>query len=149
MNKRRCPRHYWRGWRGSPSRAMPSKVNVSELVDNSRLSAFQITVFILCGFCLVMDGFDVQSMGYVGPALRAEWKITPQAFGNILSAAPIGVLIGSLLCSMIADKIGRRPVLIAVTAYYGILTLITAQATSVGQLFWIRLIAGIGLGGIM
>jgi AAHS family 4-hydroxybenzoate transporter-like MFS transporter len=124
-------------------------VNVSKLVDHSRLGVFQITVFILCGFCLIMDGFDVQSMGYVGPTLIPEWKITPQTWGTVLSAAPMGVLIGSLLFSMIADKVGRRPVLIGVTAYYGILTLITAQATSANQLFWIRLIAGIGLGGIM
>src|SRR5712692_8373479 len=127
---------------------MPAKLNVAELVDNSKLGAFQITVFILCGLCLVMDGFDVQSMGYVGPTLIPEWKISPVAWGNVLSAAPMGVLIGSLLFSMVGDKIGRRPVLIGVTTYYGILTLITAQATSVGQLFWIRLIAGIGLGGI-
>ena len=128
---------------------MPARVNVTELIDTSKLSAFQITVYVLCGLCLIMDGFDVQSMGYVGPSLIPEWKITPQAFGTVLSAAPMGVLIGSLLFSMIADKIGRRPVLIAVTAYYGIMTLITAQAGSLQQLFWIRLIAGIGLGGIM
>src|SRR5258708_7071547 len=55
---------------------MPAKLNVAELVDNSKLGAFQITVFILCGLCLVMDGFDVQSMGYVGPTLIPEWKIS-------------------------------------------------------------------------
>jgi len=50
---------------------------------------------------------------------------------------------------MIADRIGRRPVLIGVTLYYAVLTLITAQVTTVNQLLLIRFIAGIGLGGIM
>src|SRR5690348_7674119 len=39
-------------------------VNISEIIDRSRLGAFQIGVFVLCGLCLIMDGFDVQAMGY-------------------------------------------------------------------------------------
>ena len=51
------------------------KVNIATLVDNSRLGLFQWTTFILCGLCLIMDGFDVQAMGYVAPAVIKEFKI--------------------------------------------------------------------------
>src|SRR5215831_1945247 len=127
----------------------PARINIAETIDNSRLGTFQLTIFILCGVCLFMDGFDTQAIAYVAPTIIREWQIKSSALGTVFSAAPFGVLIGSLLFSMIADKIGRRPVLIGVTLYYAILTLITAQATSVGQLLVIRFIAGIGLGGIM
>jgi AAHS family 4-hydroxybenzoate transporter-like MFS transporter len=127
----------------------PARIDIAERIDNSRLGAFQLTIFILCGLCLFMDGFDTQAIAYVAPTIIREWKIPSSALGSVFSAAPFGVLIGSLLFSMIADKVGRRPVLIGVTLYYAILTLVTARATSVNQLLIIRFIAGIGLGGIM
>ncbi|MBV8844280.1 MAG: MFS transporter [Bryobacterales bacterium] len=127
----------------------PARVDIAQRIDNSRLGSFQLTVFFLCGLCLFMDGFDTQAIAYVAPTIVREWNIQRSALGVVLSAAPFGVLIGSLLFSMIADRIGRRPVLIGVTLYYAILTLITARAASVNQLLAIRFIAGIGLGGIM
>jgi AAHS family 4-hydroxybenzoate transporter-like MFS transporter len=129
--------------------ASPAKVNVAELIDNSRLGPFQIGIFILCGLCLMMDGFDVQAMGYVAPEIIREWKVAPAVMGQVLSAAPFGILIGSLLFSMLADKLGRRPVLISVTLFFAGLTLLTARAGDLSQLLIIRVIAGIGLGGIM
>src|SRR6516225_12466242 len=127
----------------------PARLDIAERIDNSRLGAFQLTIFILCGLCLCMDGFDTQAIAYVAPTIIREWKIPNSSLGAVFSAAPFGVLIGSLLFSMIADKIGRRPVLIGVTLYYAILTLLTARAESANQLLIIRFIAGIGLGGIM
>jgi AAHS family 4-hydroxybenzoate transporter-like MFS transporter len=127
----------------------PAQLDVARLVDDSRLGAFQIGIFVLCGLCLMMDGFDVQAMGYVAPEIIREWNVAPARMGQVLSAAPFGILIGSLLFSMLADRFGRRPVLIAVTLYFAILTLLTARAASPTQLLVIRVIAGIGLGGIM
>jgi len=96
-----------------------------------------------------MDGFDVQAMGYVAPAIIREWQIPNYVLGPVFSAALLGVLVGSLLLSMLADKIGRRPVLIGGALYFAVMTLWTARATSVQELVTIRFIAGIGLGGIM
>jgi AAHS family 4-hydroxybenzoate transporter-like MFS transporter len=123
-------------------------VNITETIDNSQVRSFQIGIFVLCGLCLIMDGFDVQAWGYVAPSLFGEWGI-PSAAGRVASITLIGVLVGSLLFSMLADKIGRRPVLIGATLYFSILTLLTAQVTTLDQLLIIRLIGGFGLGAIM
>ena len=124
-------------------------INVNTLIDDSRVGGLQIVVFILCSVCLLLDGFDVQSMGYVAPALTQEWKILPAALGNVFGAAPFGILIGSLSFSMLADKLGRRPVLLVLTFYFALATLLTAFAGTVGELMVIRFMAGLGLGGIM
>jgi len=131
--------------------ASPNKgrvINISDTIDNSRVGSFQIGVFVLCGLCLIMDGFDVQAWGYVAPSLFTEWGI-PSAAGRVASLTLMGVLVGSLLFSMLADKIGRRPVLIGATLYFSLLTLITARVTSLEQLLVIRFIGGLGLGAIM
>jgi AAHS family 4-hydroxybenzoate transporter-like MFS transporter len=125
------------------------KVNVTDIVGRSKLGAFQWTIFVLCGLCVVMEGFDLQAMGYVAPALTRDWHIPPSMLGPVFSAALVGVLIGSLACSVLADKIGRRPVLMFGAMYFSIFTLLVGRATSVSELMFFRFLGGIGLGGMM
>jgi MFS family permease len=127
----------------------PAKLNISEIIDHSSLGPFQVGICVLCGLCLIMDGFDVQAMGYVAPAIIREWKIPNSELGPVFGAGLLGVLIGSLVFSMLADKIGRRPVLIGATLFFSAMTFVTAHASSVPQMLAIRFIAGMGLGGIM
>ena len=126
-----------------------ARVNVSDVIAHSRLGSFQIGLFILCGLCLIMDGFDVQAIGFVAPKLIEEWKISGALLGSDLSAALVGVLFGSILLSMVADRVGRRPVLIGACLFFAVVTLLTARVESVPQLLVIRFIAGLGLGSIM
>ncbi|MGP0071758.1 MAG: MFS transporter [Bryobacteraceae bacterium] len=126
-----------------------AKVNITEVIGNSRLGAFQLGLCIVCGICLFMDGFDVQAMGYVAPAILREWHVGNAQFGGVFGAGLFGILVGSLLFSMIADKVGRRPVLITVTLCFSVLTFLTARAADVQQLLIVRFLAGCALGGIM
>jgi AAHS family 4-hydroxybenzoate transporter-like MFS transporter len=124
------------------------KLDVVEVIDNSGISGFQIAIFVVCGLCRMLDGFDVQAIGYVAKTLFTEWRI-PNSAGRVVSATLVGVLLGSILLSMLADKIGRRPVLIGATLYFSVLTILTARMTTLDSLLGIRFLAGIGLGGIM
>ena len=128
---------------------MKTQVNVSEIIDKSTIGSFQIGIFVVCFVCLALDGFDVQALGYVAPALSAELGITRVQLGPVLSAAPFGVLFGSILCSILADRIGRRPVLIGATLFFAVLTFLTARAQTQNELLIVRAIAGIGMGAIM
>jgi AAHS family 4-hydroxybenzoate transporter-like MFS transporter len=129
--------------------APAAKVNLSELLENSTVGPLQIRVFALCMICLIMDGFDVQAMGYVGPAVVSEFGAERSALGPVFAADNVGVLVGSLLFSMLADKIGRRPVIIGATLWFSLLTLATGFAQSMEQLLWLRFISGLGLGCII
>ncbi len=124
-------------------------INIGELLGNSRIGPLQIQVFVLSMICLIMDGFDVQAMGYVAPAVVAEFGVPRSLLGPVFSAANFGVLIGSLVFSVVADKIGRRPVLIGATLFFSAMAIVTAFAQNVEQLLWMRFIAGIGMGCII
>jgi len=124
-------------------------VDVSQVLDNNKISPFQVGVFVLSGLCLILDGFDVQAMGYLAPAIIRDWKLAPALMGPVISAALFGILVGSIVFSTIADRIGRRPVLVIATLFFAVVTLLTARANTIGELRFIRFIAGIGLGGIM
>src|SRR5688572_28031822 len=113
------------------SEARPAaSISRSELLENSAVGPLQIRVFALYMICLIMDGFDVQAMGYVAPAVVGEFGAERSALGPVFSAANVSVLIGSLLFSMLADRIGRRPVIIGATLWFSLLTLATGFAQS-------------------
>jgi MFS transporter, AAHS family, 4-hydroxybenzoate transporter len=124
-------------------------VNVSDVIDNSAIGSLQAATFAICLVCLIMDGFDVQALGYVAPALVRDWNIPGAALGPVFGAGNFGVLLGALGFSVLADRVGRRPVLIAATLFFSAMTLLTARAASIPQLLALRFISGVGLGGII
>ncbi|HEX7076710.1 MAG TPA: MFS transporter [Hyphomicrobiaceae bacterium] len=129
--------------------AAARKLNISDLIDNNKVSRFQIMLFVLCAMSLIMDGFDVQAMGYVAPEVIRELGMSGGQLGSILAAANVGVLVGSLFFTMLADKIGRRPVLILGTFFFSGLAILTAEADTANALLWLRFIAGVGMGSII
>ncbi len=131
-----------------PARAT-DRLHLAQLIDRRPVGATQVVLFTLCALSLIMDGFDVQALGYTAPAIIEEWGIPNAALGPVFGAGNLGVLLGSLLMSVVADQVGRRPVLIGGTLFFAAMTLVTAQATSVGELLVLRFISGIGLGSII
>ncbi|MFY3743227.1 MFS transporter [Anaeromyxobacter sp. Red801] len=127
----------------------PRTVNVTDLVDAGRLGRFHLGAFAVLGGCLVMDGFDLQAMGYAAPALARDWGLPIARLGPVFGAGLLGLFLGSILAGMAADRIGRRPVLIGATAVFGAFTLATAAAGSMPALLAARFVAGLGLGAIM
>src|SRR3989304_4050779 len=125
------------------------KINVASVIDNSPIGSFQIVLLALCAACLVMDGFDVQALRFVAPATTQERQIPPSALGTVFGAGNFGVLLGSVLFTMLADKIGRRPVLIAATFFFSIMSFLTALAGNASELLVFRFIAGLGMGSIV
>ena len=124
-------------------------VNVADVLDRARLGPFRIGAFAVLAACLVMDGFDVQAMGYAAPALARAWGLPSAALGPVFGAGLAGLFAGSLAFGMLADRIGRRPVLVGATAALGLFTLLTAFARSMPELLAVRFAAGLGLGAIM
>ena len=127
----------------------PSAIDVPTLIDASRISPFQIVVLGLCSLCVLLDGFDVQLIGYAAPAILQDWKVDKASLGAVFGAGLAGLLLGAMFLSMLADKIGRRPALIGCTLFFAISTLLTSRVTTIGELQILRFIAGLGLGSIL
>src|SRR5438876_4924613 len=124
-------------------------LDVRQFIDDQPFSRYQLLVAVICGALVFMDGYDAQAMGFVGPALRAQLHISLIPFGRVVSIGLVGMMIGALGCGPIADRIGRKPVLVGCSFIFGIGTLLTAAATSLDILFIYRFITGLGLGGAM
>jgi len=125
------------------------KIDISDLIDTSRIASLQVGIFILCSVCLFTVGFDWQALGYVAPAVVQDFRIPNAALGPVFGAANVGFLIGAVAVSMLADKIGRRPVLIGATVFFAVVALFTAGATSLSELAVLRFMSGIGFGSVI
>lgn len=122
-------------------------VNVVEVIDQQKLSRFQILVAGLCALVVASDGFDAQAIGYVAPSLSKTWALAPGALGPVFGAGVFGMMLGALIFGPIADRLGRKPVIILCLLVFGICSLLTVTADSMTSLFVWRLLTGLGLGG--
>ena len=123
--------------------------DIRQFIDEQPLSRYQLLVALMCGALVFMDGFDAQAMGFVAPALTAQLHITRAALGPVISIGLVGMMIGALVGGPVADRFGRKPVLVACSFAFGAFTLLTSTATSLQSLTIFRLLTGLGLGGAM
>ncbi len=136
--------------RAAPARpAAETVVDVAEVIERTRLGGFQLRAFSVVAACLVMDGFDLQAMAFTAPAVIRDWAIPPAALGGVFAAGLLGLFLGSIVFGALADRVGRRPVLLLATAWFALLTLVTARAGSLPELVTLRALAGLGLGAAM
>jgi AAHS family 4-hydroxybenzoate transporter-like MFS transporter len=128
---------------------LAERVDVTEFIDGRNVGGFQYTVALLCAVTVFFDGYDTQSIAFVAPSIARELHLSNATLGPLFSVGLVGLLIGQLALSPLADRIGRRVLIIACTIIFGIFTLLAAGAHSVAELMVLRLLAGVGLGGVM
>lgn len=129
---------------------MPTTVlDIRRFIDERPIGTYQWLVAGMCGLIVFVDGFDAQAMGFVAPALSAALQIERSVLGTVISSGLVGMMVGALVSGPLADRIGRKPVLVMSVLIFGVGSLLTATAESVNGLMAFRVLTGIGMGGAM
>jgi AAHS family 4-hydroxybenzoate transporter-like MFS transporter len=111
------------------------------------LGRLQFKVVVLCFLAILFDGIDTTAIGVVVPTLARSWAVQPAAFTAAFLATNLGAVVGYLACGPIADRIGRRPLIIVSVIWFGVCTLLTVVVDSVTALWLLRFVTALGLGG--
>lgn len=126
-----------------------SQVDVRVFLDEHQFSSFQWIVFCLCFVVVLLDGFDTAAIGFVAPSLLKEWSVEKSALGPVLSAALFGLAAGAVFAGPLADRFGRKFMLVISVLVFGIACLGSAFSADLRQLTALRFVTGLGLGAAM
>ncbi|HSG20046.1 MAG TPA: MFS transporter, partial [Burkholderiaceae bacterium] len=106
----------------------------------------QMLAVTICIVINMLDGFDVLVMSFTAPVISAEWGMEPQTIGVLLSAGLFGMAAGSLFIAPVADRIGRRNIILLCLVIISLGMAASALTDSVTQLAVMRVITGLGIG---
>lgn len=124
-------------------------IDVQKFINSHKLSAVQIITLLLCFFIVAVDGFDTAAIGFIAPAIRAEWSLSPAQLAPVFGAGLAGLMAGAFLFGPLADRFGRKTILLVCVAFFGAASLVSAYSTSLDMLIVLRFLTGLGLGGAM
>jgi benzoate transport len=96
-----------------------------------------------------LDGFDVLAISFASPGIAAEWGINPAQLGFVLSMELIGMAVGSLVLGPLADRIGRRPLMLGCLTLMSVGMFMATTVKGVYDLALWRIITGLGIGGLL
>jgi AAHS family 4-hydroxybenzoate transporter-like MFS transporter len=124
-------------------------LDVQTFINRHPFSPYQWLVFVTCFFIVLLDGFDTAAIGFIAPSLLKEWGIAKPALAPVLSAALFGLAGGAMVAGPLADRLGRRVVLLASVLVFGAACGLSSRATNLETLTILRFVTGIGLGAAM
>jgi benzoate transport len=118
-------------------------------LDDGPMTWFRWRAVLVCVVLNMIDGYDVLVMSFTAKPVGGQWQLSSSVLGLLLSAGLVGLAIGSLFVAPRADRFGRRPVIMTCLLLAGSSMLLSAFAQSALQLGLLRLITGIGIGGVL
>jgi AAHS family 4-hydroxybenzoate transporter-like MFS transporter len=125
-------------------------VDEAQYLDDSGVRQTQALRVLIIGFVIVMvDGYDSMMISFLAPLLARDLALSPTDLGKIFAVGYLGAIVGAIAVGSLADRIGRKPMLIASLALASVATMICADATSLATLTGLRFVAGMALGGAL
>jgi AAHS family 4-hydroxybenzoate transporter-like MFS transporter len=124
-------------------------LQVETLVDEQSIGRFNIRLLGCSFLAMFADGYDIRAMSFAAPSLASEWHLSTSVFGPVFSASLIGIFFGALFMGWVGDRYGRRVAIISGCVLYGLPTLAMVMAHNLDQMWVLRLLTGLGLGGLM
>jgi benzoate transport len=124
-------------------------MDLRELIDSEKMRPIQWVIVAMCVLLNGLDGYDVAAMSFTATRVQDEFGLSGSELGVVISATLIGMAIGSLLMGYLADRIGRRPTILLSVTLSTVGMYLAAISPNVLMLGTVRVLTGIGVGGIL
>jgi benzoate transport len=115
-------------------------------VDQMKMTKVQYFSIAICFLMNVLDGMDVLVVSYCAPMIAEDLNLGPKTLGFVFSAGLIGMAIGAIFLAPLADRFGRKKLILASALIMGLSVLLTAFSETILELIIMRLISGLGIG---
>ena len=124
-------------------------INTNEVIANSKFNRFHLSLLLWSFLIIAFDGYDLVVYGTVVPMLIEEWNLTSVEAGAMGSYGLFGMMFGAIFFGTLADRIGRKKVIVLTVILFSLFTLLCGFADTPTMFSTFRFLAGLGLGGIM
>lgn len=124
-------------------------IQPQHIIDREKLSPFQWMVFAFGFLVFFCDGLDTGIIGFIAPKLIEDWGISKPALAPVMSAALVGMCLGALFSGPLADKFGRKGLIVTTCILFSVFTILCGFASTTHELMLYRFITGLGLGAAM
>lgn len=104
---------------------------------------------LLCFLAALCEGIDLQAAGVAAAGIRQQFHPDGRWLAYFFSASTLGLFCGAIIGGRVADRLGRKPVLVTSIAVFGLFSILTGLAWDVDSLTLARLLTGLGLGGAL
>lgn len=129
--------------------AHAGKAGVSQIVASGPLKPWQLVTLVLCVLINISDGLDTSAIAYAAPSILKEWRLGPETMGLIFSLGAAGLVCGAIFIAPLADRVGRRNIILGAVAANGVSMLAIAAVNSVEALLCLRFVTGLGIGALV
>ncbi len=126
-----------------------SDTSLKALIDTAPMSSFQVLLVVICFILNMNDGIDVLVVSFTGPELVKEWGLSKSELGYVFSAGLAGMTAGCFLLAPFGDSVGRRRLFLISLSLITVGMLLAGFVTAYGQLLAVRVVTGLGIGGIL
>ena len=133
----------------TPAAGLVDAPGFDSLLQGRKIAGLQVFIIVICAIVSMVDGFDTQSIALAASSIAHDFGIPAASFGPIFGIGLFGGLVGAIGFGLLGDKYGRKPVLLASVAIVAIGSLITPFTSTGTELFLVRFLTGLGLGGAL
>lgn len=121
--------------------------NVQDVIDNTPMRFKRWSIVVLCFVIALLDGFDTQSIAFIGPAIAEDFGLQATDMTWVITASTVGMCVGAMSLGTFGDRIGRKKTILLALALFGVFSLAGAFAQSLEQIVILRFLIGLGMGG--
>ena len=131
------------------TKMVANTVSVNDVIDQAKFTKFHLSIVLWCLFIVLFDGYDLAINGVVLPLLMQEWGMSAVQAGMLASTALAGMMFGAMMFGMLADKIGRKKVILICVSLFSTFTFLGGFSSNPTEFGILRFIAGLGIGGVL
>lgn len=121
--------------------------NVQDVIDSTPMGFKRWSIVVLCFVIALLDGFDTQSIAFIGPAIAEDFGLKATDMTWVITASTVGMCVGAMSLGTFGDRIGRKKTILLALALFGVFSLAGAFAQSLEQIVILRFLIGLGMGG--
>jgi len=121
---------------------------IAARLDRLSITSAHRAVLVATAIAYFFELCDLNTFSFASVGAVTYWNIPTNFVAVIIAALFAGMFVGAAASGYLAERYGRRPILLGATVVYGLASLGSAVSWNPESLALCRFVTGVGLGGI-